>query len=74
MYFRRRFSFHPKTFAILGVGLIVVVFAVLSFGIIGKGKTIVSPVPDSSGVKIIFVTPSITPEASVAGQMEESAF
>ena len=73
MYSRRQSFFRSKTAILVGIGFIIVVFAVVSVGAIGKGKAIVSPVPDSSGVKIIFVAPSSTPEASVAGQMDETS-
>lgn len=71
MYLRRRFSFGSKKLALSGIGLILIVFAVAVFGFIGDGKTVVSPIPTSNDVKIIFVSPSAAPEATVAGQMEE---
>lgn len=47
-----------KTLAALTVILVGVVFVVILIGVLLSGKKVLSPVPEDSAIKIIFVSPS----------------
>ncbi len=54
-----------KTLAALTVILVGVVFVVILIGVLLSGKKVLSPVPEDSAIKIIFVSPSPAPIVTV---------
>ncbi len=47
-----------KTLAALTVIIVGIVFVVIIIGVLLSGKKVLSPVPEDSAIKIIFVSPS----------------
>lgn len=47
-----------KTLAALTVIVVSVVFVIILIGVLVSGKKVLSPVPEESAIKIIFVSPS----------------
>lgn len=61
-----------KNYIVLGIIVVSIMVAVFVSGILPIGDNeIVSPVPDSNTVRIIFVTPEPKNEATVAGEKNE---
>ena len=58
-----------KTLAALTVIVVSVVFVIILIGVLVSGKKVLSPVPEDSAIKIIFVSPSpvVTPTVITSG-------